>query len=81
MQDFIVSKDGSVAVFSFVDGIKCPRLETLIEQARKSEDELQRVCLWLENHGQHDLADTLLERLVDTAGRPAQATRGNSTSH
>ena len=62
MQIIFIGKDA--AVFSFSLGAMRRREETLIEQARKGPEELQRVCLWLENHGHPDLAEPLLERFV-----------------
>ena len=64
MQDIIVTNGGVAVVFSFTDGCKCPRKETLVEQARKGAEELQQVCLWLELHGHRDLAEELLDRFV-----------------
>ena len=60
----IVFVAGCPAVFNWADGLVFRREETLLEIARKSEDHLLQVCLWLENHGQKEEALGLLERLV-----------------
>ena len=57
----IVIIDGVAAVFSWADGAKARREESLLQQARKSDEDLLRVCLWLERHGRGDEALGLLE--------------------
>ncbi len=67
----IIVINGVAYVFSWSTGCQCRRQETLVEQALRSEKDLFQVCQWLENNGQHDEADSLLERYIRLAGRPA----------
>lgn len=62
MQALII--EGRAIAYSWSTGCVAKRMETLLEQARKGDDELERVCLWLEKHGHADLAHGLLERYV-----------------
>jgi hypothetical protein len=62
MQVAIVN--GQARAFSWTTGWVAKREETLLEQARKSPEELRRVCLWLQNHGRHDEALALRERFA-----------------
>lgn len=60
----IIIIDNQVYVFTWADGLRTRRKETLLEQARKSEEDLLRVCLWLEKHGEPEEAIHLMERLL-----------------
>jgi hypothetical protein len=60
----IVVIDGRPGVFSWADGFKARREETLVELAQKDDNHLLQVCLWLENHGRRDEALVLLERVL-----------------
>lgn len=57
----IVMIGGVAAVFSWSDGFSVRQEEPLLAQARKSDDDLLRVCLWLEHHGREEEAIALLE--------------------
>ncbi len=59
----VIVIDGIAVVYSFTTGPRVKRQEEeLIRAARKSPDELMRVCLWLEQHGHRDMAHALLDR-------------------
>ena len=60
----IIVINGRAMVYSWSTGCKTKRIETFLEQARRGDDELLRVCLWLEKHGHADLAHELLDRFV-----------------
>ena len=60
----IVVVNGRPGVYSWTDGLKTRREESLVETARKSEDHLLQVCLWLEKHGQKEAALDLLEKIL-----------------
>lgn len=60
----IVVINGRPGVYSWTGGFKSRREESLVEIARKSEDHLLQVCLWLENRGQKEEALELLERVL-----------------
>lgn len=60
----IVTVNGKPGVYSWADGFKTRREESLERQALKSEEDLLQVCLWLENHGQKEEAIALLERVL-----------------
>jgi hypothetical protein len=60
----IVTKNGKPEVYTWADGFKARREESLLEQASKSDEDLLRVCLWLENHDHKEEAIALLERVL-----------------
>lgn len=60
----IVVVNGKPGVYTWADGFKTRREEPLEQRARRSEDDLLQVCLWLENHGQKEEAIALLERVL-----------------
>jgi hypothetical protein len=60
----IIFVNGQAVAYSWSTGCIAKRIATLLEQARKGNEELERVCLWLEKHGHADLAEELLERLI-----------------
>ena len=62
MQVAIVS--GKAMAYSWTTGWVARREETILEQARKCPESLERVCLWLQNHGRLDEALELLERFA-----------------
>lgn len=62
MQVAIVS--GKAMAFSWTTGWVARREESFVEQARKSPEALERVCLWLQNHGRLEEALELLERFA-----------------
>lgn len=60
----IVVINGRPGVFSWTCGFKFRHAESLEEQARRSEDDLLQVCLWMENHGYAEEAIELMERIL-----------------
>lgn len=66
----IVVIDGRPGVFTWTGGFTFRREESLFEQAKRSEEHLLQVCLWLEKHGRNEEAWDLMERLLPhVAGR------------
>ncbi len=61
----IVVIDGRPGIYTWADGYKFRREESLLEQARKGEDHLLQACLWLENHGRSEDTWELLERFLN----------------
>jgi len=61
----IVIVNGRPGVFTWTGGFKTRREDSLHTQARKSDDHLLQVCLWLENHGQKEEALVLMEQVLN----------------
>lgn len=60
----IVVVNSKPGIYTWADGFKARREELLLEQASKSDEDLLRVCLWLENHDHKEEAIALLERVL-----------------
>ena len=60
----IVVINGRPGVYTWTCGYVFRREESLMEIARKSEDHLLQVCLWLEKHGMQEQALELLEMVL-----------------
>ncbi len=74
MQVLVV--DGRPGVYTWSEGFKTCRGQTLLEQASKSEEDLLRVCLWLENQGQIEEAVELMERILRYLARAVGGRQG-----
>lgn len=68
--------DGQPGVYTWSEGFKTCRERSLLEQASKSEEDLLRVCLWLENHGRIEEAIELMERILPYLARAVGGRQG-----